>query len=64
MASAPAASGWRRLGKRQQLAVIFGGSLAAAWAVDAMALRPLRSRLHSLHEGPVYLANEDLLDPN
>jgi len=48
--AAPSISGWRRLGKRQQLAVIFGGSLAAAWAVDTVALRPLRNRLDGLNQ--------------
>ena len=44
------ASRWQRLSRQQQAAVVIGGSVLAAWCMDAVALRPLRRRLHGLHE--------------
>ncbi len=41
---------WRKLGKRQQLVVMVVGGALLFWVLDLVTLRPLRRRLHRLHE--------------
>ena len=45
---APFVQRWQRLGKRQQTVTLIIGSVAVAWVMDGIALRPLRSRVREL----------------